>query len=137
MRLPKRRLTIALIAAMAIAVLVPMAALADEAETIDVVVAPSTINLNYQGPCVTVHTSLLFIPDFADGEIYSWYLEGVEAYSVFADDCGDMVAKFDSADVMAALTASDEPVMLTLAGESGDILVYQGTDDIRVIARGK
>ena len=131
MRLPKRRLTIALIAATAIAVLVPMTALAEEAETIDIVVAPSTINLNYQGPCITVHTNLAYV------EGYAWYLQGVLAYDVFADDCGDLVAKFDSAAVIAKLTASDEPVTLTLKGESGGILIYQGSDDVRVINRGK
>ena len=132
MRVPKRRLTIALIAAMAIAVLVPMTALAEEgAETIDIVVAPSTINLNYQGPCITVHTDLSYV----DG--YDWYMESVLAYDVFQDDCGDLVAKFDSAAVMAVLEASDEPVSLTLTGQDGDMVLYQGTDDVRVIDRGK
>ncbi|MFC2009087.1 hypothetical protein ACFLUT_03435 [Chloroflexota bacterium] len=133
MKIPKRRLTIALIAAMAIAVLVPMTALAEEAETIDIVVAPSTINLNYQGPCVTVHTDLAF----SESGGYVWYLDGVEAYDTFADDCGDLVAKFDSDAVMAVLEASDEPVTLTLTGQDGDVVIYQGTDDVRVISRGR
>ena len=139
MRLPKRRLAIALIAAMAIAVLVPMTALAEEAETIDIVVAPSTINLNYQGPCITVHTNLHYTAELEAN--YGWYLEelveDVEAYDVFADDCENLVAKFNSADVTSQLDPS-ESLTLTLEGRNRDgVVAYQGSDEVRVIKRGK
>jgi len=108
----------------------PVLCQADEPTIIDIVVSPSTINLDSQGVWVTVHAD---IP-------YSWVegasvtLDGVPVNFTKADDCGDLVAKFTVESIRALFPNIDEPVEvnLTLCGDSlyGP---FSGTDTVRVI----
>ena len=113
---------------------------ADEGTTIEleIQIAPSTLNLSYEGKCVTVHTNLTYTSELEDD--FDWCLEGVAAYAVFPDDCGDLVAKFHVDEIAIAIeddigdVTGPTTVTMTLTGDEkeGDV-AYEGSDEVRVI----
>ena len=107
---------------------VPGVALAADETPIDITVAPSTLNLSYQGPCVTVHTNLAYTDEVEDN--FDWCLNGVDATCIYSDSRGYLVAKFDVATIAAVVAPGD--VTMTLTGENG-IIAYEGRDEVRVI----
>lgn len=101
-------------------------------EEIAIVISPSTLNLDSAGEWVTVHAEIPFsVVDDASVE-----LNGIPVEATFADNRGELVAKFLIGDVKEIV----EPglVTLTLAGTTIDGGPFSGTDTIRVIqSRGK
>lgn len=101
-------------------------------EEIAIVISPSTLNLDSEGEWVTVHAEIPFsVVDDASVE-----LNGIPVEATFADNRGELVAKFLIGDVKEIV----EPglVTLTLAGTTIDGGPFSGTDTIRVIqSRGK
>ena len=120
---------IGLVATLIVLVSVPGVALADDAvvSPIDITVAPSTLNLSHAGDCVTVHADLAFTV----AEDFDWYLNDVPANFIFADDCDDLVARFD----VDALSITTEPSFtMTFTGKDAlGAVCYEGSDDVRVI----
>jgi hypothetical protein len=99
---------------------------------VSIKISPSTLNLDSNGRWVTVHAEI----PAAIVDRDSVMLEGISAGPVFADDCGDLVAKFPLEDIKDILTPSDY-VELTLTGDS-EYGSFVGTDAIRVIeSKGK
>lgn len=90
-------------------------------------VSPSTLVLDGPGKYVTVHADIsLSAVDTAKPVT----LNGVDASSVFADDCGDLVAKFEQA---AIENTVDKPSdTLTLVGTTVDGVTFSGSDTVMV-----
>ena len=108
---------------------VVLAAAAQGADLIvPIVVSPSTINLQAAGTWVTVHAEI----DYSDVEAASVTLNGIPVKATFADNRGDLVAKFSVVDVRGIV----EPGMaqLTLSGTTRDGDTFSGTDAVRVIS---
>ena len=106
-----------------------LAAAAQGADLIvPIVVSPSTINLQAAGTWVTVHAEI----DYSDVEAASVTLNGIPVKATFADNRGDLVAKFSVVDVRGIV----EPGMaqLTLSGTTRDGDTFSGTDAVRVIS---
>ncbi len=133
----KSRRTIAVLGVVAAALtslVAPGVLLADKPTEMDIQIAPSTLNLSYEGNCVTVHTDLTYTAALeAD---FVWSLNGAPSYAVFPDDCGDLVAKFHVEDIAAVVgeVAGPTTVTMTLTGDEkeGDV-AYEGSDEVRVI----
>ena len=96
--------------------------------------SPSVLSYASQGDVCTVHMAISFYAvetstlhlDY-DGDSL------VPAFS-FADDCGDLVCKFNRADVFALVGPVEEPteMTLTLSGLKVDSEPFSGTDTITV-----
>ncbi len=98
------------------------------AETVAIVVSPSTIYIGSLGGGVTVHAEIPY--STVAGATVS--LNGLPVRATFADNRGDLVAKFDLAqvkDIVAPPSAT-----LTLTGVTKDGVPFTGTDTIRVVA---
>ncbi len=91
-----------------------------------IVISPQTIAINSKATCVTVHTNL----PFDLGKDLAWDLDGIPSYLVKSDDCGYLVAKFDSALVKAAVSPPE--ATLTLVGADGETVVFEASDTVRV-----
>ena len=136
----RNRRTIAVLGVVAAALaslVAPGVLFADGPTEMDIQIAPSTLNVGYEGNCVTVHTDLTYTAALqAD---FEWRLEGVLAYSVFPDDCGNLVAKFHVGEIATAIAddigdvTRSTTITMTLTGEQADIVAYEGSDDVRVI----
>ena len=99
-------------------------------QEIQIQIAPSTLNLTHQGTWVTVHADIAYsIVDTATVE-----LNGIEVVSTFADDCGNLVAKFNADDVKAILEPGS--AVLTLKGTTKDRVPFLGEDAIRIVDVG-
>ncbi|NOR47200.1 MAG: hypothetical protein GQ533_04030, partial [Methanosarcinaceae archaeon] len=100
-----------------------------EQETIDIdiKIAPATLNLEFKGPWITIHTDIPYNEVNSD----TIELNGIPVFSTFADDRGNLVAKFKSADVKAIVVPSE--ATLTLTGETDVGGSFEGSDTIRVI----
>ena len=96
-------------------------------DKISIKITPNTLNLKSQGKWVTVHAG---IPCSMVAE-ESVYLEGIQNAFIEADNCGNLVAKFDREAVMD--NVSTGCVWLTLTGETICKEPFWGTDAIRVI----
>ena len=100
--------------------------------TIDIKVAPNTLNIQSQGTVVTVHT------DIAYGAVVgsSVTLNDIEIESYKADNRGNFVAKFS---INAVKELVDEGVLelgtitLTLEGMTTDDKSFLGSQDITVV----
>ncbi len=90
---------------------------------------------------MTVHTDLDF-PTAEEGVVVEIVatLNGLTAVSVFADDCGDLVAKFRLSELKPTLEAGDEELTLAVevtytdplpGGET--VVTYEGSDTVRVV----
>ncbi len=100
------------------------------AAELEIVVAPHTINLQTDDAWVTVHVNIAYV--LVDRS--SLTLNGLIVSWTKADDCGDLVAKFNADDMEAMLKPGT--VTLTLDGMtiSGD--TFWGSDSVRVIDKG-
>ena len=128
MRIRRTIAVLGVVAAALASLVAPGVLFADDAPTvIDIQIAPSTINLGYEGKSVTVHADLAY----AVASKFDWELNGVASYFTFADDCGDLVAKFHVGEIAKVVELGD--VTMTLTGEDGSVVIYEGTDDVRVI----
>ena len=97
---------------------------------IDIDVAPSTLNLAYQGEVVTVHTDIPYSAVVGA----SVTMNGIEIAWWKSDDRGFFVAKFNASEVTAKLGSSaGTTVTLMLTGTKTDGTTFSGTDTIRVI----
>ncbi len=130
MKISRAGRLIGLVAALMVLVSIPGVVLAEDgAEAIDITVAPATLNLSYQGDWVTVHTDLAYRDELEDD--FTWCLNGVAATYIYADSCGDLVAKFDVGAIADVVEPGD--VEMTLTGENGTV-AYVGSDVVRVIS---
>ena len=101
-----------------------------EAETaLEIQISPQTLVIATPGPWVTVHTNV----PYSDVAASTVELEGIPASSTFADDCGDLVAKFVR-DEICAIVAPPEAT-LTLTAEMADGEFISGSDTIVVFER--
>lgn len=98
------------------------------AETVVIQVSPSTIYIGSLGGGVTVHAEIPY--STVAGATVT--LNGLPVRATFADNRGELVAKFDLAavkDIIAPPSAE-----LTLTGLTKDGVPFTGTDIIRVVA---
>jgi hypothetical protein len=101
----------------------------DPSLSIPIKCSPATVILDAirSGDCLTVHADIKFRDVDTTRPVT---LNGVEAYATFADNHGDLVAKFtrtDLADLLAPPTTS-----LTLVGSTVGGVAFAGTDSVRV-----
>lgn len=118
-------------------------------ESVEIQISPSTLNLAQNGNWVTVHVHLAY----SLVEPGTVAMEGISADHTFADDCGDLVAKFKIQQVKNHLldilgeNFVEETVELELTGQficdpvdpetPTESCEFYGTDVIRVINKGK
>ena len=95
-----------------------------------VIISPSTLVLNSEGWGLTVHVAF----PFSQVDASTVNLEGVEPFSMFADDCGDLVCKFERVDIFELVGEVDEPTKMTLTLYGQDIYgnSIEGSDTITV-----
>jgi len=106
-------------------------------EVIDIQVSPSTLNLQFNGEVVTVHTNIAY--SLVDAETVS--MNGVVIDSWKADNQGNFVAKFVMEEIIGlpGLVVGDFNT-LTLEGTKTDGTTFIGSDEVIVIdvaAKGK
>ena len=118
----------AAILALLVLALAPLRA-ADATVSVDVQCSPSTVVLHAvaAGDCLTVHTDLRF--SSVDRTV-PVELNGLAAYSVFPDNRGNLVAKFNLTALRGLLTLP--ATTLTLTGVTTDGQVFSGSDVVRV-----
>ncbi len=98
--------------------------------SVEIAVAPSTFVLGLdQGGAVTVHADIPFSQVDPDPVLIT--LNGTAADSIWADDRGDLVARFSEVAVEAALSVG--PQTLTLEGPKADGALFTGSDTVQVI----
>ncbi len=104
-------------------------AVADAGEgEVAIQVSPATIALRSAGHDLTVHVDLPFgVVDTA-----SLTLDGLPATGAFADDCGDLVVKFDLDAVKQRVAPPS--ATLTLYGNEMNGTPFHGSDTVRVVA---
>jgi hypothetical protein len=102
-----------------------------EERIVPIYVSPSTINLQWKGESVTVHAEI----PYSQVVSATVTLDGIPVKATFADNRGDLVAKFGVDDVKTFLQNIVKPSMvrLTLAGETTDGRAFSGTDLVKVI----
>lgn len=94
---------------------------------VEILVSPQNILLDaVQGGMVTVHADI----SYGLVEKGSVTLNGVPAKFTFADDCGDLVAKFAEVDIKALV--SPPSATLTLAGVTTAGEAFSGSDVVKV-----
>ncbi len=106
--------------------------------TMNIVVSPSVININAQGNYVTVHTSIPYVEGAAATLHNVDYEPGtsIAAFSIYPDDCGDLVAKFHLNDVVSTLLAdaAENPIqVLGLTVTVSDDEDWYGIDTVKVV----
>jgi hypothetical protein len=103
------------------------------AQDVAIKVSPNVINLAASSTWVTVHTNIPFSSVDPDQPVT---LNSIPATSCFADDCGNLVAKFDAEVIKAELEVGE--VTLTLTGTTISGGVFSGSDTVKVISvKGK
>lgn len=96
--------------------------------TVPIVISPSTINLESAGTWVTVHAEI----PYSQVASASVTLDGIPVKVTFADNRGDLVAKFAVGDVRGIVQPG--PAELTLSGLTRDGGTFAGTDMVKVIS---
>jgi len=97
--------------------------------TVPIVIAPSTINLKAAGTWVTVHAEIAY----STVDTASVMLDGIPVKTTFADNRGELVAKFLVGDVRDIVKPDTTPE-LTLSGTTDDGGgTFSGADMVRVI----
>jgi hypothetical protein len=110
------------------------AAVAAKAGGITIAISPSVLNLDSQGTWVTVHAEIPYSTVVGA----SVTLDGLPVESTFADDRGELVAKFALAQVKDSLKSKvGSSVTLTLSGTTEDGGTFSGTDTVAVIQSRK
>jgi len=107
-------------------VVLAAAARADDL-TVPIVVSPSTINLRAAGTWVTVHAEIAY----SAVDTATVKLDGIDVKTTFADNRGELVAKFLVGDVRGIVAPGTAE--LTLCGTTKDGVPFSGTDEVRVI----
>ena len=137
----KKSVCILFVAVLCAAILGTGIAFAEDME-IAIRIAPNTLNLdNVVDKCVTVHADIAYITvdDDDANPLKLWSTDPdddpVVAYDSFADDRGNLVAKFYREEV-AEIVAAGKEVTLTLTGKTTGGDTFTGSDTIRVIDRG-
>lgn len=117
---------LALLAAVAIA-------LASEVQIVSLQVAPATLQIGVaQGGRVTAHVGI----PFSQVDCGSVTMNGVAATACFADDRGDLVAKFPEAAIEA--TVAPPSGVMTLTGATKTGVPFAGTAAVSVtVFRGR
>jgi len=85
---------------------------------------------------VTIHADVLYnLIDLEDDDLDATVVLGtVEASSIFADNRGELVARFDWAAVAGLVAGEGEDlVTLTLTCTSDGIVIFEEDDDVRVV----
>jgi hypothetical protein len=107
----------------------------DEPIEISIEVAPATLNLNLadiEDKNVTVHADI----DYEVVDLDSLELNDIPAIGTKADECGNLVVKFDRGAIVELVGPNDKTFTLVLTGKTtGDeptAFEFEGTDTIRV-----
>lgn len=99
---------------------------ADDAMAIAIKVSPNTIVLASKGTWVTVHADIAYsLVDTGTVE-----LNGLSPKITFADDCGNLVAKFPLADVKGIVEPPTAELTLTGVTKAG--VPFAGSDTVAV-----
>lgn len=102
-----------------------------EALNVEVAVAPSTLILNVtQGDAVTVHAAIPFSQVVGDPTLTMPDGSEVIAEETWADNRGDLVARFDEATVEAGVTVGTQTLVLNGNTEDG---TFTGSGTVQVI----
>ncbi len=96
-------------------------------DDVTMAVAPSTLLLGMEQSDVTVHTSI----PFAAVDTASLTMEGLTPLAVFADACGDLVARFDEYEVKAIVAAPEATLTLTGLLVNGEPLSLSDTIQVK------
>ena len=94
---------------------------------ISIDISPSTLNLEYQGTVVTVHTDIPYY--YVEGATVE--LNGIEIAWWKSDNRGNFVAKFNADNVKPIVTPGSN--MLTLTGETKEGETFTGSGTITVV----
>jgi hypothetical protein len=97
-------------------------------DPLGVAVSPQTMILDAEQGSVSVHTS---IPFSSVDKTKSVTLNGVEAIYIKADDCGNLVAKYDEFEIKAIISPPAEVMVLKGFYTGGG--TFSGSDTVRVI----
>jgi hypothetical protein len=98
-----------------------------ESIPVGIVISPSTLNVASQGTWVTVHADIAY--SLVAGATVT--LNGIGVQATFADNCGDLVAKFAIDDIKGIVQPGS--AVLTLSGFTRDGTPFSGTDMVRVV----
>ena len=105
--------------------------LAQTTMTIEIGITPATLNLyDVVDKCVTVHADI----DYTEVDLGHLELNGIPAIGTKEDNCGNLVVKFNRADVARLVWPNDDTLELTLTGETNEMVptAFTGTDTISV-----
>jgi hypothetical protein len=98
-------------------------------EEVTIQISPGALAINSSGEWVTVHAEI----PYTQVDTESLTLNGVSVSWTKADDCGDLVAKFDQSEIKSIVSPPEAE--LTLAGAKLDGTLITGTDTIKVTSR--
>ena len=103
---------------------------ADQIIEIDIRIAPNTLVLGDAGAAVTVHAAIPYSVVVTNDDDEPITLAGVHALYSFADDCGNLVSKFNPDAIKDVV---DPPIaMLILEGMTKDGESFIGCDTVEV-----
>ncbi len=125
-----------LVSLVALVLILGSSAEAGAGEIINIAISPQTVNLQFQGEWVTVHTNIPY--NFV--VLGSVTLDGFPADIEKYDDRGYLVAKFKVAKLSEYLRGflDEGSATLTLSGQTTGPDSFSGSDTVRVIdQRGK
>lgn len=94
--------------------------------SIKIKVSPNTIVSASKGTWVTVHTDI----PYHQVDTGTVQLNGLSAKTTFADDCGNLVAKFSLDEVKAIVKPPEATLTLTGATKDGEF--FTGSDTVAV-----
>ena len=122
----KKSLVAACLLALVLGLVATQAYSEDVVRTVTIRVAPGTIAINSKGTWVTVHAGIPYtVVDASTVE-----LNGISARFCFADDRGNLVAKFTLADIKEIV--APPTAILTLSGATKDGEPFSGSDTVKV-----
>ncbi|HOD83232.1 MAG TPA: hypothetical protein PKG77_17595 [Phycisphaerae bacterium] len=121
-----------LVLLLAASLIVPLTAAGDEVTDIAIQVSPNVIALRSNGTWLTIHADISFA--VVDKDSVQLEIEGVTLapQSLFADDCGDLVAKFPL-NAVKDIVKDKTSATMTLSGLTiaGDAFVGSATVAVR------